>query len=429
VKTLYISYFGAMKPLVQTQVIPYLRQLAEAGVEVTLMTFEEALPDPNEEARRRAVIRSELEQAAIAWYPLRYHKRPSLLATGFDVAVGAVVGAFLVHRHKIDVLHARSHFAGVMALGIQRLLGTRILFDMRGSAAEEYVDAGRWRQGGIPYRLTKFAERELFRRSDAIVFLTRRIRTLLVQREPSLRRPDLHIEVIPCCADLARFSRADREKARAQLGLTDKNVLVYAGSTGSWYKMDEMVAFARVACERDRKFHFLILTHTPAPEIAAAMAKGAVHPDRFTVLRAEASEVPKYLSAADAAISFIQPCVSKIASSPTKIGEYLAAGLPVISNTGIGDLDEMISQERVGVLVARFNLADYEAALTSLALLRVEGPALAERCRATAKLQFSLDTVGRLGYLRVYEHLGLKQKGSTQIRSGVENEVGAIDMR
>ena len=29
-----------------------------------------------------------------------------------------------------------------------------MIFDLRGLMAEEYVDAGRWRRGGLPYRLT-----------------------------------------------------------------------------------------------------------------------------------------------------------------------------------------------------------------------------------------------------------------------------------
>src|SRR5687768_7432269 len=36
---------------------------------------------------------------------------------------------------------------------------------------------------------------------------------------------------------------------------------------------------------------------------------------------------PSYLSAADAGLSFIKSCFSKIASSPTKNAEYLACGL------------------------------------------------------------------------------------------------------
>jgi hypothetical protein len=37
VKTLYLCYFGLREPLVQTQVRPYLRELARDGVEVYIL--------------------------------------------------------------------------------------------------------------------------------------------------------------------------------------------------------------------------------------------------------------------------------------------------------------------------------------------------------------------------------------------------------
>ena len=37
---LYICYFGLREPLVQTQVLPYLRELARGGVRMSLLTFE-----------------------------------------------------------------------------------------------------------------------------------------------------------------------------------------------------------------------------------------------------------------------------------------------------------------------------------------------------------------------------------------------------
>jgi carbamoyltransferase len=43
IATLYICYFGINEPLVQTQVLPYLRQLSAAGVRVNLLTFEQGL--------------------------------------------------------------------------------------------------------------------------------------------------------------------------------------------------------------------------------------------------------------------------------------------------------------------------------------------------------------------------------------------------
>jgi hypothetical protein len=54
VKTLYISYFGALKHLSHSQILPYLRELAAAGVDVTLLSFEEHGADPAKEAEQIA---------------------------------------------------------------------------------------------------------------------------------------------------------------------------------------------------------------------------------------------------------------------------------------------------------------------------------------------------------------------------------------
>ena len=42
-------------------------------------------------------------------------------------------------------------------------------------------------------------------------------------------------------------------------------------------------------------------------------------------------------------------------SSPTKVGEYSAMGLPVMATSGLGDMDEVIRRERVGVIVQDHN--------------------------------------------------------------------------
>ena len=39
-KSLYVCYFGLREPLVQTQVIPYLKEILKDGVEISLLTFE-----------------------------------------------------------------------------------------------------------------------------------------------------------------------------------------------------------------------------------------------------------------------------------------------------------------------------------------------------------------------------------------------------
>ena len=261
-------------------------------------------------------MRVRLEGMGIAWYPLRYHKRPSLPATIYDTVVGAGLLGWLIKQRGIDVVHVRNHVPGLMAG--YGLFGTKLLFDIRGFMAEEYVDAGVWREGGIPYRLVKAVERRLLRDADAIVMLTHKIHDVLLERDPVLRGSAAHVEIIPCCADLERHT-AEGAGLRQRLGLADRRVMVYAGSTGGWYMLPEMAQLAKAAMVRDPRIHVLFLSHTPAAQIRDAFSAQGVAADRLTVLAVEPDEMPAHLAAADFAVSFIKPCFSKLSSSPTKI--------------------------------------------------------------------------------------------------------------
>src|SRR5437763_30558 len=91
-RSLYICYFGIREPLVQTQVVPYLKRLAAAGFEVFLLTFEPFPPSRWEGASPKD-LEIELTNQGIRWYSLPYHKRPSLPATLYDIARGASLGS------------------------------------------------------------------------------------------------------------------------------------------------------------------------------------------------------------------------------------------------------------------------------------------------------------------------------------------------
>src|SRR4051812_23014025 len=93
-RSLYICYFGMREPLVQTQVLPYLRELVKGGHEISLVTFEPA--NLVDKLGREGVekTRRELKEQGIEWDWLKYHKRFSVLATAYDIFRGAIY----VHR-------------------------------------------------------------------------------------------------------------------------------------------------------------------------------------------------------------------------------------------------------------------------------------------------------------------------------------------
>src|SRR6185503_18159590 len=123
------------------------------------------------------------------------------------------------------------HIPATIALALKRKSGIKMIFDVRGLMAEEYVDAQHWPAGGLRYRVTKAAERRIFAAADGIVTLTERIWPIIKEWD-GLKGRDVHHEVIPCCVDLSlfQFDEMLRAKLREELGLKQHFTFVYSGS-------------------------------------------------------------------------------------------------------------------------------------------------------------------------------------------------------
>jgi len=398
-RSLYVCYLSLDDPLVHTQVVSYLAGLARDGHRIHLLTFE---PGRLTRSRRRR-WRQHLSAHGIAWHGLRYHKRPSLPATVYDTVVGAAYAGVLLRRHRLDAFHARAHVPAAMGLIARGLAWPRrpaLIFDIRGLMAEEYVDAGRWAPDGLPFRLTKIVERTAVRRARAIVVLTERVRRLLFDGS------DLPpVTVIPCCADINALGPppGTRERMRAELGLQDAAVMVYVGKLGGWYMQREMAAFFAVARKERPGLHFLVLTQGEPEEMRRELERLGAGPSAYTITSASPERVGEYLSASDFAISFVEPVSSKLASSPTKIGEYLAAGLPIVSTAGVGDLDSLLTPD-VGALIHEHTPIAYREGLAHIGRL-LDDRAAAERCRSLARRELSLEQVGIPRYRELYERV------------------------
>jgi glycosyltransferase involved in cell wall biosynthesis len=223
-------------------------------------------------------------------------------------------------------------------------------------------------------------------RANGAVVLTRRAAETLRQRRAS----PTPLRVIPTCADGSTF-RPREPGQKPEFGL------VYSGSVGTWYMIEEMVAFARLAAEAVPG-PVLFLT----PEAGELRRLGAMC-DWARIHAAEPGAVGEWLRRGSALFFFIRPIPSKRASCPTKFAEGLASGLPVVCNRGIGDLDDIVEQEGVGVLVEGFSEAAYSAAARRLRSL-LEDPERAGRCRRLAEKRYSVD-LGVEAYHGLYAEL------------------------
>jgi glycosyltransferase involved in cell wall biosynthesis len=396
-RSLYICYLSVEDPLVHTQVIAYLSGLAAVGHTIHLLTF-----DPELGEAQRARHQERLRDQGIVWHSLRYHKRPSLPATVYDALVGAAVGTRIMRRERLEAVHARNHVPAASALLIRRLTRCRLIFDIRGLMAEEYVDAGRWKRGGIPYRLTDWMQRAAIQHADGLVMLTEAVRRHLFGDPPS--RNSAH--VIPCCADLERIEAqlAERLAVRREIGAENRPVMVYVGKFTGRYLEREMVEFFDVSRQVQPGLKFLVLTQSESRVIVRELDRRDIPATDYFITRAAPDEVGRYLAAADFAICFYRLEFSEIAASPTKIGEYLGAGLPIVSTAGVGDTDELIRAHEVGAVVEELSPGAYHEAAAAIVRL-LEDATTAERCQRVAREHLSLRTVGIPSYDRVYREV------------------------
>lgn len=401
---LFISYNGALEPILQSQGLPYLRGLASRGIPVVLLTYERpSMVDK----KGMEDLRISLEGDGISWEALKYHKRPRLLATLFDVAQGVRLTKRLIRHHDVGILHARSYVPALVAWSVSRRSRIPWVFDMRGLMAEEYADGGLIGRNGLIYRAIKFAERRLLRDADHIVVLTEAIRDqLLEERRVWGLKPRTPVSVIPCCTDMDVFTPAEHHSIVRPGVFADGPKLIYIGSVGTWYCLDEMVAFASEMKQRWPGTRWTILTPGDADAVRGSLRVGGFPQEAAVVKYVRPEEVASEIAAADLGIAFILPTYSKRASSPTKVGEYLACGLPVVINAGIGDTPRLIEGHRVGVVVKSLEPSAYKAALSGVEELLKE-PALKGRCRKAAEEELALN-LGVERYAKVYKQLGIE---------------------
>jgi glycosyltransferase involved in cell wall biosynthesis len=140
------------------------------------------------------------------------------------------------------------------------------------------------------------------------------------------------------------------------------------------------------------------------------MAALEIDPTTVTLAAVAPEAMPRHLALAEAGICFVRPLFSKLASSPTKVGEYLASGLPIVGTAGVGDLDTLLDGQRVGVLLRGESGSELAAAASGLSQV-LDNETIHARCRSVAESELSLER-GVAAYAEVYARLKLSRSRS-----------------
>ncbi|MDX2359911.1 MAG: glycosyltransferase [Crocinitomicaceae bacterium] len=398
---LYLSYDGMTDPLGQSQVLPYLKGLSKAGYTIHLVSFEKM----DRFRAHRSHIEAICKSADIQWHPQDYAIKGSKLDTWRQVKRMRKIAFYLNDKHHFDIVHCRSYISALAGLQLKRKKGVKFIFDMRGFWADERVDGGLWDLKNPVYKRIynyfKKKEIQFFKESDYTISLTENGKRE-IESWKALQGHTPKIEVIPCCVDLSlfdptKFSENDKDQLRSTLGVSKEDfILGYIGSIGTWYMLSEMLDYFLQLKSHTPNAKFLFISGEKPSLIQELAAEKGIHTEDIIVRSVLHYEVPRYVSLFDKSIFFIRPSYSKKASSPTKQGEIMAMGIPLICNSGVGDTAEIVMKYKAGIVVDEFNNTVYQNVVSDLTSYDPES------IIHGAKAYFSLEE-GVNRYLSVYK--------------------------
>jgi glycosyltransferase involved in cell wall biosynthesis len=419
---LYVCYFGLRQPLVQTQVIPYLKGLVAGGWSIHLMTFEPEWPTGFSEADQLS-WHEKLQEQGITWYPNKYTNSRSLFAKIRDMFSGLSSARTIIKKNQVEIIHGRAHVGATIGYLTGLFSSRKILFDIRGFNPEEYVDSGHWSQRSLKYHGLKSVEKWLIKRVSGFVILTHAGLNAMFpdalrhENDPvdMFRLPDGRpIQVIPCCVDPARFTEQafdqhTKDQLKQKLGLSHcSRLIIHIGALGGLYPEERIVAIFAEIHRQYPNTGFMVISQTDTARLEEFYNKARLPEENLWKGRISVADVPLYLSIGDWGLSLKCESYSQLSCSPAKVPEYLLAGLPVLASQGIGDTDQIIRNNKIGIVFNAWHDESIRKAVSEMDQIQSD-PELKLRCQQTAINVFQLETIGGPRYRAIYDALHVKR--------------------
>lgn len=275
------------------------------------------------------------------------------IANWVSYAVAAFVLGLRLGRP--DVVYASSPhlLTGLSGWALARRYRVPFVLEIRDLWPQVLVDTGRLDPDSLLYRVVHRLEHFLYRRADTIVALTEGSAQVII--DSGIDRAK--VTVIPNGADpAAMVPSASREELRRRYGFDDLTI-VYAGAHGPANGLDFVLdAAAELEAEHVEVTFVLVGDGLVKPALTRRAAEERIGSVRF-LEPVPKNEIPDLLAAADVGLHVLADLpLFLYGVSPNKLFDYMAAGLPVLTNTG-GEVGDLVKANDAGVAVAPAEIA------------------------------------------------------------------------
>lgn len=249
----------------------------------------------------------------------------------------------------------------------------RWVWDIRSFWVDERIAMGLVGPGSRSERVMRAIESRSAAVSSAIVTLSDAAQDVL-----RLRHGDAtanKASTITTCVDLARFAKSEQPPNRL--------ACLVSGSFNPLYDLRRTCLVLEEVQRRGGSVTFLRPAASPLDPSVASVG-GVLGTSSF-------EHMPAHIAEHDFGLSIWRDDLGVIgqAATPTKVGEFLAVGRPVLASAGLGDLDAILKKHQAGVVLTSSDDAIVNGLDQIEALLA--DPTTPARCRQAAEEHFSLE--------------------------------------
>lgn len=365
-----------MEPLGASQVLSYLFKLSE-DYQYYLISLEKPTDLLDTEGLNK--LKLEIAKYGIVWLPITYQS--SFTGKRINFYNFLKKAHQTVKSEKIKYLHCRSYLPTLAAYLIQKVQPIKYLFDTRGFDIDERADTGSLSRAGVTFKGLKWLEKKLYVNASSINKLSLLGKNTILNNELFKGGDEIkNISVIPTCVDLERFKFHIRNY--------DKPITIgYVGTAIGWYDFDKTMKTLELIA-KNIAIKFLVFNGGQHEFIKEKIRAYDIDEAIVQIEKVSFQEMPNRLKEVDIALFFIHPFFSKIASAATKLGEFFASGIPVLTNAGVGDHEFLIDKYKTGKILDFEQIDTYNFSEIFNQLLTI---ATAKQCRLLAEEYFSLD--------------------------------------
>ncbi len=247
--------------------------------------------------------------------------------------------SFSIKRAKeVDIIHCRSYGGAVIGYIASKFSGKPFIFDMRGTLPEETVDVGKIKKNSLKFKIMKFAEKFLIKNANYVFTVSNKFNEYVKNNFKKKNVININNPT-----DFSVYKPSKKNK--------DKISFIYSGSLQKWHVPELVIQyFDRVQKKYGDKV-FLNFCTNDLNEAKKIFKKYNVDRSSYVIKNVPYYEIGREYSNSDIGFCLIKESFSKSVCFPVKFSEYIASNIFVIGNENIGDIPEIITKYKCGIVL------------------------------------------------------------------------------